>query len=220
MKVIGVGFGRTGTYSLKLALEELGYGPCDHMYEVAEHPPRIRQWLDIIEDRSADWDGLFAGYNAAVDWPTAAYWRELAEHYPEAKLVLTVRDPQRWYESTQATIFKRSPLTRPLTWLAERQSPDLRSFLAMDRKSVQERVFDRTLHDRDHLISVYKRHIAEVQAEIPPERLLTYEVGQGWKPLCEFLEVPQPETEFPRRNRRGDFSQESNKHIQKLLASR
>ncbi|KIH98809.1 hypothetical protein LP52_11130 [Streptomonospora alba] len=220
MQVIGVGFGRTGTYSLKSALEHLGYGPCDHMYEIAEHPPRIYRWLDIAMGHSADWDGLFAGYNSAVDWPTAAYWRELADHYPEAKLILTVRDAERWYESTQATVFKRSPLTRPLTWLAERQSPALRAFLAMDRMSVEQRVFGGSIHDKRHMISAYKQHIADVQAEIPSDRLLTYNVGEGWEPLCEFLGVPVPDVPFPRKNERSGFSRESNKHIQKLLASR
>ncbi|HJE57216.1 MAG TPA: sulfotransferase family protein [Nocardiopsis listeri] len=220
MKVIGAGFGRTGTYSLKVALEQIGFGPCDHMYEIAERPERIHKWLDVVEGRSEDWDSLFAGYESGVDWPTAAYWRELSEHYPEAKVVLTVRDPNKWYESTQQTVFKRNPWVRPLTWLAERQSPDLRAFLRMDRASVVDRVFGGSVHDKQHMISVFERHIAEVRATISPDRLLVYELGQGWEPLCEFLDVPVPNTSFPRLNKRSEFSKESNKHIQKLMSSR
>ncbi|MFC6931014.1 sulfotransferase family protein [Actinomadura yumaensis] len=105
MKVIGAGFGRTGTASLKQALEILGYGPCYHMSEVIAQPHRVRQWLDVGEGRSAGWDTIFAGYASTLDWPAAAYWRELAEHYPDAKVVLTVRDAERWYDSVSATIF-------------------------------------------------------------------------------------------------------------------
>ncbi len=220
MRIIGAGFGRTATYSLKLALEQLGFGPCDHMFEIAERPERIYRWLDVVEGRSKDWDSLFEGYAAGVDWPTAAYWRELADHFPEAKVILTVRDPEQWFESTQKTVFKRDPLTRPLTWLAERRSPDLRAFLKVDRLSVVDGVFGGSVHDREHMISVFNEHIARVQAEIAPERLLTYEVAQGWEPLCEFLDVPVPDTPFPRKNRREEFGKESQKHVQKLIDSR
>ncbi|MEO3870156.1 sulfotransferase family protein [Nonomuraea sp. B12E4] len=113
---MGAGFGRTGTASLKAALELLGYGPCYHMSVVIAEPYRVRQWLEVGEGRSRDWDTVFTGFRSALDWPAAAYWRELAEHYPDAKVVLTVRDPQRWWDSVSATIFRSA--------LAERQRLD------------------------------------------------------------------------------------------------
>ena len=108
MKVIGAGFGRTGTASLKAALEMLGYGPCYHMSTVIRDTYRVRQWLEISHGRGLGWDEVLAGFQSALDWPAAAYWRELAEHYPGAKVILTVRDPDRWYDSVSATIFARA----------------------------------------------------------------------------------------------------------------
>ncbi len=110
MKVIGAGFGRTGTQSLKAALELLGDAPCYHMSTVIAEPYRVRQWLEIGEGRGPGWDELFAGFQAAVDWPAAAYWRELAEHYPHAKVILTVRDPTA---GTTASARRSSPAHSP-----------------------------------------------------------------------------------------------------------
>src|SRR5690348_10244023 len=111
MRVIGVGFGRTGTASLKVALERLGVAPCYHMYDVIEEPARARAWLAAAEGGKPDWDEIFAGYAATVDWPGAAFWRELLATYPQAKVILTVRDPQRWYDSTRQTIFRNAQRT-------------------------------------------------------------------------------------------------------------
>jgi hypothetical protein len=218
MRVIGAGFGRTGTNSLKLALDRLGFGPCDHMFEIAGDAERIHRWLAIAEGRSTDWDGLFAGFRSAVDWPAAAYWRELAAHYPEAKVLLTVRDPDSWYESTQATVFKRNRLLGLLTWSAGLRNPNLRAFVELDRLTVQKGVFGGDTRTRDHMIRIYHDHIAQVKAEIPADRLLVYDVAEGWEPLCGFLGVPVPDDPFPRVNRRGDFSREAGEHVAQLLA--
>ncbi|RAY16180.1 sulfotransferase family protein [Actinomadura craniellae] len=225
MKVIGAGFGRTGTASLKAALELLGYTPCYHMYEVIQQPYRVRQWLDIGEDRARNWDEVFAGYQAAVDWPAASYWRELADHYPDAKVVLTVRDPQRWYDSVSETIFasalaERRPLSprrRVIRWLVARRSPDFALFPQMTKATVTDRVFDGRIDDRAHVLKVFEQHIAEVEAAIPPDRLLVFDVREGWEPLCGFLGIPVPDAPFPQVNERAAFRRKRPRRLFRLI---
>ncbi|MFD0686098.1 sulfotransferase family protein [Actinomadura fibrosa] len=210
MEVIGAGFGRTGTASLRAALETLGFAPCYHMSVVIQEPFRVRQWLDVAEGRGPGWDEVFAGFPAAVDWPAASYWRELAAHYPDAKVILTVRDPARWYDSVAGTIFASAlaerrppPLRRRITrWLVERRAPDFALYPRMAKATVMDRVFDGRVGDRAHVLAVFERHIAEVKAEIPPERLLVLDVRDGWEPLCAFLGVPVPDEPFPEVNER------------------
>ncbi|TMR93448.1 sulfotransferase family protein [Nonomuraea basaltis] len=211
MKVIGAGFGRTGTRSLKAALELLGYGPCYHMSSVIAEPYRVRQWLDVGEGRLRDWDEVFAGFQSALDWPAAAYWRELAAHYPDAKVILTARDPGRWYDSVSETIFRsalaerrRLPLRRRvIRWLVARRAPDFALYPRMARATIVDRVFDGRIDDRDHVLGVFDRHVAEVKTAIPAERLLVFNVREGWEPLCAFLGVPVPEAPFPQVNERA-----------------
>jgi hypothetical protein len=189
MKVIGAGFGRTGTMSLKVALEELGFGPCYHMTEVFEHPEHLPLWEAAIGEEPLVWEKIFGSYQAAVDWPTAAFYKELMEVYPEAKVLLTIRDPEKWYESTKHTIY---------TML---DAPDPSPMLRMATKLVWEQTFDGHFEDRRYAIEVFKRHNEEVKKHVPPERLLIYEVKEGWKPLCEFLGVERPEEKpFPHLN--------------------
>jgi hypothetical protein len=194
LSVIGAGFGRTGTLSLKFALEQLGLGPCYHMMEVFKNPDAPRQWLDAAEGRPVDWETVFDGYGATVDWPSASFYRTLADVYPKAKVILTLRDPNAWFDSTQATIFAHDFGASPnKIWgrMATRVVADL---------------FDNRMHDREHVISVYERHNAEVRRVIAPERLLVYEVADGWAPLCDFLGVPAPEGDLPRVNSREEFA--------------
>jgi len=194
LSVIGAGFGRTGTLSLKHALEAIGLGPCYHMVEVFKNPDAPNWWYEAaLNPAKANWDRIFKGYNSTVDWPNATFYKELAAAYPDAKVILTERDPDDWFESTQATIF------------AEREGMDPNApFPRMIGKVIHE-LFDGRMHDKDHLISVYKAHNAEVRAAIPPERLLVYHVADGWAPLCEFLGVPAPDGETPKVNSREDF---------------
>jgi len=192
LRVIGVGFARTGTTSLRAALCTLGLGPCYHMLDVMSDPRRVRQWLDLARGGAPDWDRVFDGYRSAVDWPVAAYWRALADAYPDAKLILTTRDPDSWYDSVRNTIFKprvdppRGP-ARLAARLAEALSPDLRAFLAMTSETVERPLFDDRLDDRAHMTAAFTRHIARVQSAFPPGRLLTFRAADGWPPLCEFL---------------------------------
>ncbi|MFI0411125.1 sulfotransferase family protein [Actinomadura sp. 3N508] len=224
MKVIGAGFGRTGTASLKAALERLGLGPCYHMSAVIAEPRRVRQWLDIGEGRAPDWDDVFAGYRSALDWPAASYWRELADHYPDAKVVLTVRDPERWYDSVASTIFARAlaerrlPLRRRIVrWLVKRRSPDFALYPRMARATVMDRVFGGRIDDRDHVLDVFDRHIAEVKATIPAGRLLVFDVAAGWEPLCAFLGVPVPDEPFPQSNERAAWHGKRPRRLARLI---
>lgn len=199
LDVIGAGFGRTGTLSLKGALERLGFGPCYHMVEVIEHPEHVAFWQRATEGAEVDWDEILAGYRAAVDWPACNFYAALAARYREAKVILTLRDPERWYESARQTIFPR---------IMREVAPDdavARARSRMQRKVVIEQALGGDITDREHVLAVFRKHVAEVQRAIPPERLLVYRVADGWAPLCRFLERPVPDDPFPHVNATDDF---------------
>ena len=201
LQVVGAGFGRTGTNSLKLALEQLGFAPCRHMFEIREHPEQLAYWQALARGETVDWDEVFAGYKASVDWPSARYWRELAAHYPEAKVILSVRPAGKWFESVHNTIYPAM-----MTHL-DMEPSDTRDRLKMGYDLVVQGVFDGRMDDHDHAIGVYEAHISEVQRSLPAERLLTYDVAEGWAPLCAFLGVSVPDTPFPRTNTTEQFQQ-------------
>ena len=199
LQVIGAGFGRTGTLSLKAALERLGLSKCHHMTEVMAKPKTAAIWLAASRGEAVDWGAAMEGCQAAVDWPSCTYYKELMAAFPEAKVLLSVRDPERWYESVRTTIFElsvRSP--RWLAWIA----PPFRAVLSVSKACVWS-TFDGRFEDRDHAIAVFKDHIAEVKRVVPADRLLVFEVAQGWGPLCEFLGVPVPDEPFPHLNDRA-----------------
>ena len=196
LKVIGSGLGRTGTKSLQTALTILGYGPCHHMIEVFAQPESMGLWIEAGAGQP-QWDTIFAGYQAAVDYPSAAYWRELAAHYPRAKVLHTVRDPDAWFDSTQATIFEPGgAAARALLSDEGVPSAFFKSFTG---------AFNAHLHDRAFMTDYFRRHTEAVIAAIPPERLLIYQAGQGWAPLCAFLGVPAPNQPYPAENDRAAF---------------
>jgi hypothetical protein len=192
LKVIGAGYGRTGTLSLKLALEQLGFGPCYHMVEVFKNPEAISWWLDAANGKP-DWERIFGGYSACVDWPAATFYATLADTYPDAKVILTERDPEAWFRSTQATIFPNA--TPPDT-----DAP----FDQLFRKTIG-RLFDQRMRDHDHVIEVFNAHNAEVRRRVDPQRLLVYQVEQGWEPLCHFLGAPVPPTPMSKTNTTEEF---------------
>jgi sulfotransferase family protein len=195
LEVIGAGLGRTGTLSLKAALEQIGYGPCYHMIEVLTAPERARHWLERGHAGSHDWNMIFAGYRATVDWPAAAFWRELLDHYPHAKVLLSRRDADRWYDSMMNTIYPLMKQGPPA------QAPQrLREFHHMVYALIVERTFGGRLEDRAHAKRVFEKHNRAVIALVPPGRLLVYEPGDGWEPICRFLGVPVPDAEFPHLN--------------------
>jgi hypothetical protein len=195
LKVVGAGFGRTGTLSLKNALEKLGCGPCYHMMEVFPRPEHVAMWHRLAFENSMDWDLLFRDFQATVDWPSARWWREIAAHYPNAKVLLSVRDPDAWYKSMFDTIYQ------PMKWPVPDSVPELvRLQNEMARKAILEETFDNRFEDKAHAIEVFTRHTQEVRDTIDPARLLVFDVKEGWAPLCRFLEVPIPDEPFPRLN--------------------
>jgi Sulfotransferase domain len=196
LSIIGAGFGRTGTLSLKGALEELGFGPCYHMIEVVKNPHFAGYWEAIGDGAPADWEMIFNGYKSTVDWPSCAYYAEQAAFYPQAKVILTVREPNAWFDSATNTIFSRIP--RRL------KEGDNRG--RMVHELVYKKTFGGNLDDRAHAIAVYERHNAEVIRTIPADRLLVYDLAEGWGPLCKFLGVPVPAAPMPKVNTTEDFA--------------
>jgi hypothetical protein len=197
LEVVGAGLGRTGTKSLQTALGMLGFGPCHHMVEVFAHPESMAQWIEAGAGRP-DWDAIFKDYRSMVDYPGAAFWRELAAYYPAAKVLLSVRDPDAWFESTQATIF--APGGGVDQALANPEHPMARFFGSFSSR------FSDNIHDRAAMTDYFRRHVEEVKATIPAERLIVYEVGAGWEPLCAGLGVPVPTEPYPSENSRAEFA--------------
>jgi len=195
LEVIGAGYGRTGTLSLKRALEMLGIGRCYHFTELMKRGHAGR-WLAITDGKQANWDELFAGYSATVDWPGAAYYRELATRYPDAKVILTVRDPDEWHASICEALL---PLRRTLSsWI-----PWTSQLARLTDRVIWDGTFDGRAAERDFTVAKLQQHIAEVCSEIDENRLLIFDVKEGWEPLCRFLGHPVPQAPFPRVNRRS-----------------
>lgn len=203
LKVIGVGFGRTGTLSLKLALEAIGFGPCYHMLETVTHPEHDRMWLALARGETNDWGPMLGAYNATVDWPGLMIWKELAASYSDAKLILTLRDADAWYASAQATIFARMEDARRAGTAAA--DPARLTHMRMIQAVVCERGFGGKL-DKASAIARFNAHNNEVRRSVTKERLIVHETGDGWEPLCAALNVPIPPIAYPRANSRSDFA--------------
>lgn len=205
LEVIGAGFGRTGTASMKQALEMLGYEKCHHMVEVFENPGQAETFMNASKGGDVDWDAFFTGYKASMDFPSCAFYKELAEKYADAKVILTVRDAERWYESACETIYaasRKGPVT------------DRGVFSSMLNTIIWDGIFDGRFEDREYAIKVFNDHIAEVKRVVPAHRLLVFDVKQGWVPLCSFLGVPVPDMAFPRRNDRATFATVVKEHME------
>ena len=206
MKILGAGFGRTGTASLKIALETLGFGPCYHMIEVFAHPEHARIWVAAWRGEPVDWAGVLGGYEAAVDWPACTFYEELVERNPEAKVILSVRDPERWYESVRSTIYElsviipRSPVYRIGYSLVRLFISGASRQVNLADEIIWQGTFDGRFEDKRHAIEVFERHNEQVRRQVPQDRLLVYEVKAGWGPLCEFLGVEEPDEPFPHAN--------------------
>lgn len=195
LEIIGSGLGRTGTKSLHEALNRLGFGPTHHMFEVFQQQERIPLWIEAGKGR-ADWEAIFEGYRSAVDYPTAAFWHELADYYPDAKIIQTVRDPDQWFDSTQETIFRPDGFAATAM---ESGGPMADFFRVVIRD------FAGRLNDRAFMTDYFRRHTEAVKVAIAPERLLVYDVREGWAPLCAFLGLPVPDEPFPTQNDRAEF---------------
>lgn len=212
LKIIGAGFGRTGTLSLKTALNELGFGPCYHMTEVFQHPDHNELWLAAARGEQVNWNDILGEYQSTVDWPGCAFYKELMRAYPDAKVLLTVRDPERWYESVNSTIYRVSrsktfsPASSIASFLMRRFIPVSRVHLQMIGTIIWKDTFHGKFEDKAYALSVFNRHNEEVKKVVPAEKLLVYDVKEGWGPLCSFLGVDVPkDTPFPHLNDRDSF---------------
>lgn len=198
IKVIGAGFGRTGTDSMREALTILGFGPCHHMFEVNANDEQKRLWRGLAGGSAPDWNRLLAGYASCMDWPSAHYWRDLVRFYPEARVILTYRSPESWWASFEKTL---------LTALDE----------SVDQESlgvalIAKQVFEGRARDRGYAISRYEANVKAVMETVPAERLLVHNLGDGWEPLCAHLGVPVPAQPYPTRNRSSEFQANLSKH--------
>ena len=199
LKVIGAGFGRTGTLSMKCALEYLGLGPCYHMLEVMNRPENADAWYNTAQGKPANWDIILNGFQSSVDWPACHFWKPLASHFPEAKIILTLRDEEAWWQSINNTILRNfrdgDEVVDPARVKMRRMTRDL----------IVRKVFGGNINDRDHVLAAYRRNTEEVKAGVPKERLLIFDVAEGWEPLCKFLDLPIPNDPFPHTNTTKNF---------------
>jgi hypothetical protein len=196
IEVIGAGWGRTATNSLKLGLEKLGFGVCHHMWEVANDQERLVPLWNAALDGNPDWHSIFDGNRSAVDWPVAGYWQELAEFFPAAKVILTTRTPESWYASISKTILQviddpeQAPEpARPVSRMAKRA---VTRSIGLDWSA-------------EALMARFREHEQRVRTSLAPERLLVFDPRDGWEPICDFLNVSAPSEPFPRSNHRGEF---------------
>jgi len=209
LKIIGAGFGRTGTLSLKTALEELGFGPCHHMTEVFNNQWQLPYWQAAIEGKPVDWHTLLSGYQSTTDWPCCTFYEQLMQTYPDAKVLLSVRDPEKWYESASATIYRISKLSHtpilPLVALTNRMVRVRLRSVSVVNNLVWKNTFQDNFADKAYAIDIFNQHNEEVKQRVPADKLLVYNVKEGWEPLCAFLGVDVPNKPFPHVNERENF---------------
>ena len=196
IRVIGAGHSRTGTSSLKKALVLVLESPCYHMHDVFMNPDHIPVWRTAIRGEVVDWAELFSGYSAAVDWPAALFWPEISAAFPDAIVVLSLRDAEAWWRSARETVFS------VIEGVDEKG--DLSEWKAMMTELIRSR-FTPDLFDRDACIAAFERHSEIVRREVPKDRLVVWEAGEGWEPICSALQVPVPKTPYPVINTREQF---------------
>lgn len=206
MRLIGAGLPRTGTLSQKLALEMLGLAPCYHMVTVMADLQQATLWERAAEG-DVVWDELLGDFESTVDWPGGLFYKELMEAYPDAKVLLSTRDPEAWERSMRDTVWAvrhGGSLMRLVSDAQVLVNPLWAGFISM----IDRIVWDETFKNRDspeQMIETFLRHNEEVKATVPPERLLVWEVSEGWEPLCELLELPVPDMPFPHINDSAEF---------------
>ncbi len=208
IKVLGAGLGRTGTRSLKAALEHLLGGRCYHMGELFQNlPEHLPYWQAAANGEPVDWDNLFEDYVAAVDEPVVFFWKTLMDVYPDALVILSVRDPDKWWESADPTIMevKRRPPSP--------DQPDRVAWYDMIM-TLYNRFYPDGINDAEGAKAAFRDHIERVKATVPGERLLVWEAGDGWQPICDALGLPVPDEPFPRTNTREEFWTLRQKYLQ------
>jgi hypothetical protein len=211
MRLIGAGLPRTATLTQKVALEMLGAGPCYHMVNVLGELDLVPSWQRAL-DGDADWSEIFDGFPATVDWPGSFFYRELMDAYPDAKVLLSVRDGDSWERSMRKTIwavFYGDSLIRHTSAARAHVDPKWRAYMEM-----MEAMWDRSglipggeQAESGSLADAMRRYNDEVRETVPSDRLLVWQPSDGWEPLCDFLELPVPETPFPHLNDSESFAE-------------
>jgi Sulfotransferase domain len=198
LRVAGAGLGRTGTNSLKLALETLLGGRCYHMFELMQRREDLPAWESAVRGEHVDWDALLRDYAATVDWPACAFWRQISAANGGAMVLLSTRDSDAWWASMEQTIvpiLQQPPHSGDPEWEQGRAMVD----------DLMRGTFTPDWHDREAAIAAYERHNEAVRREVPAGRLIEWRTGEGWEPICEALDLPVPEVPFPHENASGDF---------------
>ncbi len=213
IKIIGAGLPRTGTNTLKESLERLGYTKTYHMKELLVHPENLHYWTSLKETGTTKWEELYNGYQATVDFPAYPWYKEHMKQYPDAKVILTVRPFEKWYTSVHSTIWQAGPQTVPqkIAMLSKLLfNPRLRSVIKCV-KFAKSNIFGVTMQgkfeDKAFALKMFNKHIEEVKAYVPAEKLLVYDVSEGWGPLCKFLGVPEPNQPIPHLNKKENFKE-------------
>ena len=212
MKCVGVGFGRTGTLSLQQALNDLGAGPCFHMLDLIQGENKERDlpyWIEIANNGDYDWHEVFEPWESTVDWPACSRWGELIEVFPEAKVLLNIREFDGFYESCKNTILavklaaQRGEIQQDTN--RELPAPELWGVI---EKLIWQGDFQGRFEDREWVRQMYYDRIEEIKAYVPAERLTVWELGDGWGPLCEMLRVEEPDKPFPHLHDTNEFRSE------------
>ena len=194
LQIVGAGVGRTGTHSLKIALEQLLGGTCHHMMEIFNRPDQVAGFTAAIDGEPVDWSALLSDFTAMVDFPGSLFWREIAAANPDAPILLSTRDAKGWYKSASNTIFLAF----------DHMPPELAPWMAAVRRGLHDRFSDE-FDNEDVMIAAYERHNAEVRAEVPAERLIDWTPSDGWGPICTGLNLPVPDEPFPVTNTTKEF---------------
>jgi hypothetical protein len=201
LQVIGAGWGRTGTTSTLAALEELGFGPCYTFYTImSQKPEHFERWIAAYAGERMDWPALCTGFNSVVDWPACDFYPQLLELWPEAKIILNIRDPEGWYKSMTDTLWSVAQMLRQ-----GGQTPETNPLLRLVNVMMWDGTFHGRFEDKAYAIDLFESNIRRVQASLPPEKLLVFDVKEGWEPMCRFLDRPVPDKPFPRLNDTESF---------------
>lgn len=213
IKIIGAGFPRTGTNTLKESLESLGYMKTYHMKELIVHPENLRHWLMLRDTGTTNWEELYNGYEATVDFPCYPWYKEHMKQYPEAKVILTIRPFEKWHDSVYSTIWQAQNPTEAARAEMEakmRAEPRLGAVIKcvqLAKEMMMEKQFHGKFLDKAYAEKIFYQHTEDVKAYVPADKLLVFDVSEGWGPLCRFLEVPEPTHPLPHTNKKENFKE-------------
>jgi hypothetical protein len=207
VKVIGAGFGRTGTMSLKAALERLGADPCFHMIDIIRNPSQLPGWLAAANGERVDWEEVLAGWEGSVDWPGCTFYKEHMEAWPDAPVLLTVRDPERWYKSVANSIYAAKEMAMRGELTPPEENPPSPEVMKMINGLIWEGTFNGRFQDKAYALKIFAEHNEDVRRTVPAGRLVEYEIGQGWDALADMLGVEAPDEPFPHLNDTESFRQ-------------